>query len=181
LEVWPPQVWCGGLDVFQDREKSFATFHLLELQAVEEAGECLRHGAGTNGVATAGRCQTEPNLTRESKYLTRAVRAGSRVKNGHSGGPLAACKTGIGKSLFRVAYCREDCSKISVTFWRADLAHSWVLGARLGRLSAVLKCFDFAKKMELCRSKVDESASTKYCVDKALGVDILGSRPSGLG
>ena len=29
--------------------------------------------------------------------------------------------------------------------------------------------------------EVDESASTKCCVDKALGVDILGSRPSGLG
>lgn len=45
----------------------------------------------------------------------------------------------------------------------------------------MLKCFDFAKKMELKAVKDDESASTKYCVDKALGVDILGSRPSGLG
>jgi hypothetical protein len=51
----------------------------------------------------------------------------------------------------------------------------------LGWVAGVLKCFDFAKKMELTSVKVDESASTKYCVDKALGVDILGSRPSGLG
>lgn len=45
----------------------------------------------------------------------------------------------------------------------------------------MLKCFDFPKKMELEVVKDDESASTKCCVDKALGVDILGSRPSGLG
>jgi hypothetical protein len=45
----------------------------------------------------------------------------------------------------------------------------------------MLNWSDFAKKMELFLTKVDESASTKYCVDKALGVDILGSRPSGLG
>lgn len=37
------------------------------------------------------------------------------------------------------------------------------------------KFTDFSKKMEGIPAKVDESASTKYCVDKALGVDILGS------
>jgi hypothetical protein len=40
------------------------------------------------------------------------------------------------------------------------------------------KSSGFAKKMERFPVKVDESASTKYCVDKALGIDILGSRPS---
>lgn len=68
-----------------------------------------------------------------------------------------------------------------ITFWRAELAHSCVLMGGKGGGGGMSKCFDFAKKMELFWGKVDESASTKYCVDKALGVDILGSRPSGLG
>jgi hypothetical protein len=61
------------------------------------------------------------------------------------------------------------------------MGRSFVWRVWLGWVAGVLKCFDFAKKMEYLSVKVDESASTKYCVDKALGVDILGSRPSGLG
>ena len=73
------------------------------------------------------------------------------------------------------------CGKILTTFSSAEMGRSLVWRVWLGWVAGVLKCFDFAKKMELRSVKVDESASTKCCVDKALGVDILGSRPSGLG
>lgn len=106
------------------------------------------------------------------------------MSSGIGGGDIAAfdaIKKRIALPLFRGVYKGGARPKISLTFWCADLAQSWICKTRMGGLLRVLKCIDFAKKMELELVKDDESASTKYCVDKALGVDILGSRPSGLG
>ena len=86
-----------------------------------------------------------------------------------------------GSPFFGGVVCGAVCGKILTTFSSAEMGRSLVWRVWLGWVAGVLKCFDFAKKMELRSVKVDESASTKCCVDKALGVDILGSRPSGLG
>lgn len=64
LEIGPSQVRRGGLDVFQDGKKPFTAFHFLELQAAEEAGESLRHGAFSDGSAAVSVLMTSLNIIR---------------------------------------------------------------------------------------------------------------------
>lgn len=59
LEIGASQVRRGGLDIFQNGEKSFAAFHLPELQAAQKAGECLRHGSVDVDWQSLGRTKDE--------------------------------------------------------------------------------------------------------------------------
>lgn len=65
------------------------------------------------------------------------------------------------QELFRPPKCR----------WESSLR------GRQAGLGGVSTSADFPKKMDSPAALADESASTKCCVDKGFGIDILGSRP----